>query len=313
MAGTASSQLRSAFVVETTPGTTPTTPAFKTLHTPALFTGEVQRFHQSSQVAGGADIGDAKLTAPAVGKITNAPIVYGLYDSVLESLLQSTFTTNVLLDGKARQCMSFENAAPAGIGGANTMMRYVGVEAINGTIQADARGKVTFSADLLGMASVDATTTAISGATYTDPANNDPFASNADLGAVTFAGYTLDGIASLTVNLTYTGRDGQPVIGGDALAGIARGALTPTITIKAYVDANFMAAYNAARVNNQTAAKLTINLGSVTGKKYKLEFWNCYTDAAPLDFTGNNAFVTITLNAAYSQANSGVLTLTRAL
>lgn len=313
MAGTASSQLRSAFVVETVPGTTPATPAFKTLHTPALFTGEVQRFHQSSLVAGGADIGDAATTKPAVGKISNAPIVAALYDPILESLLQATFSTNVLLDGKARQTMSFENMIPAGIGGAATMMRYVGVEAVAGVIQADARGKVTFSADLIGMASADATTTAITGATYTDPVNNDPFASNGDLGAVTFAGFTLDGIASLTINLTYTGRDIQPVIGGDILAGIARGALTPTITLKCYADSNFMAAYNAARVSNQTAAKLTVNLGSVTGKKYRFEFWNCYTDAAPMDFSGNNAFVTITLNPAYSQANTGVLTLTRAL
>ena len=140
MAGIASNQLRSAFVAETTANTIPTSPAFKTLHSPALFTGEVERFHQNSLVAGGARIGDTLITKPAVGKITG-PLVYSIYDPLMETLFQSAWSADALTDGKARTTNSFENSIAAGIGGTRTYMRYTGVEAVGGQFMVAARGR----------------------------------------------------------------------------------------------------------------------------------------------------------------------------
>lgn len=313
MAGSASNVLRSAFVVETTPGTTVATPGFKTLHVPALFTDAITRFHQPTQNAGGALIGDTLLYREAAGSIKDAPITYGLYDSLWESLFQSTFTANAMSDGKARQALTFENSIAAGLGGTTTYKRYLGVEAIGGSISADARGSVKFSMDLLGMQSLTSFTSAIAGATYADSLNLDPFSSTGDLGAITIAGYTLDDMVSFTLDFKYDARDPQPKLGGDVLSGIARGAFRPTIKMRFYVDANHAAIYDAARTQNQTPAKVTLNLGSVTLKKYKFEFWDCYLDMAAPDYTGSSAFLDIMATPVYNRTNSCVMTLTRAL
>lgn len=312
-AASSTAQLRSAAVVETTPGTTPASPGFKTFHTPAIFDDSVTRYHQPSLVAGGALIGDALLEKPVKGKISNAPMVYGLYDTLFESLFQATFSTNVLLDGKSRQALTFENAIPAGLAGSLTMKRYLGVEAIGTTINASARDGIKCSFDLMGMQSQATSTTALAGATYTDPTNNDAFSSNTDIGTITFAGYTLDDLASLDMSFTYEGREEQPKLGTDALAGITRGTLRVSIAAKFYLQTNFAAMYDAAQTTLQTAAKITVNLGSISGKKYRFEFWNAHVDLAAPDFSGATAFQMVTITGVYSAANTGVITMTRAL
>jgi hypothetical protein len=312
MAGSASNELRSAFVAETTQGTTPSTPAFRNLHSPAIFTQETQRFHQESLTAGGAFLGDAMLTKPSVGRI-EGPLVYALYDQLWASLFQSSYSSDVLKDGKEWSTLTFENSILAGIGGSRTYMRHRGVEVVGGRLEANARREVRFSMDMIGMQSVDATTSAISGATYSDPANDDPFSAHTDLGAVTLSGFTLDAIASLTIDFIYKGRDIQPKIGGDVLNGIARGAFQPQIKLRCYLDANFMALFNAPRATEQTAEKFTVNLGSVTGKKYRMEFWKCYVDMAPTAFDQPNAFHDITITPRYSSTDTCVMTLTRAI
>ncbi len=312
MAGSASNELRSAFVAETTQGTTPSTPAFRTLHYPAIFTQETQRFHQESLTAGGAFLGDALLTKPSVGKI-EGPLVYGLYDSLWASLFQSSFSSDALTDGKQWSTFTFENSIAAGIGGTRTYMRHRGVEPVAARLEANARREVRFSMDLIGMQSVDSVTSAVSGATYTDPVNDDPFSAHTDLGAITLNGFTLDAIASLTIDFTYKGRDIQPKLGGDVLNGLARGAFQPVIKMRCYLDTNFAALFDAARASTQTNQKFTVNFGSVTAKKYRMEFWKCYVDMAPTAFDQPNAFHDITITPVYSTSNGGVMTLTRAI
>lgn len=312
-AGASSNLLRSAFAVETTPGTIIATPGFKNLHVAASFTDEVQRFHQPTLIANGRPIGDAMLNRVVSGKINKAPMVYTLYDPILESLLQSTFSANVMTDGIAQQAFTVENTIPAGLGGASTYLRYRGCEAINGTIEMDAEGIISIDFDVLGMISNDSATTALTGATYTNPGNVDPYASQADFASLALVGYTLDDLVSLKVNLAYTGRDGQPKIGGDGLVGIARGALVATLEAKAYIGTNFAVQRDLARAVTQTNFKITLSLGSITLKKYTFEFFNCFTDMAATDFTAVNGFLNLKFAATYSEAQSCVVKVTRAI
>lgn len=313
MAGIDTKQLRSAFVAEVTANTTPATPAFLTMHTPAINTGESSRAHLSSMTVGGALVGDALLTKKSGLKISKAPLVYGLYDPLIETLFQGAWTTNVLVDAKAVKTVTVENSIPAGDGGTRTYWRDTGVEAVSGSIEMNADSKIELSLDMIGRTSIDATTTAIAGATYTDPSNKDPFSAAVDLGAVTLAGFTLDGITSLSIDFAFEGREPQAQ-GGTTLYGVTRGACRATAKLRCFVDANFMAIYNASRsVTAQTPALFTANFGSVTLKKYKVELLKCYIDIAPLDLSGATAFHDITLTASYSTADSAVMKLTRAI
>ena len=169
MAGIESNRLRSAFVVETVPGTTNATPAFRTLHVPAIFDDSVTRFHQTSLVASGAFLGDALLDRTAKGSIPDAPMVYSVYDQHFESLLRSQWATDAMTNGVLRaQTMTHENSIPAGQGGTMTYLRYKGVETTGAQLKMVKEKEIVIGFDLMGMQSSDSTTTAITGATYSD-------------------------------------------------------------------------------------------------------------------------------------------------
>ena len=311
-AGTASFEVRHAFDGETIAGTTNATPTFKTLHVPVKWDGASTRLHQTSQVSGGAHFGDALLTKDAAGKLEGS-LVYGVYDPILETLFQSSWATDAMTDGKAVKTCTFETSFAAGVGGGTKYLRYRGVEAVKGSLKGKSGGELQFSLDFMGMEVADVLTSAIAGATYTDPTNKDPLVSAADFGALTFAGYTLDDMESFSIDFDYADRTPQRKMGGVNLIGITRGAFRPVINASFYVGANVSALRDAAHANTQTAAKFTINIGSVTLKKYRVEFWNCYVDWAHVNWDQPTGFLDVRIIPAYTAANSGVMTLTRAI
>ena len=312
-AGSSSNTLRSAHVVETTANTTPATPAFKTLHTPALFDDSVTRYSQASLVGRGGPIGDAMLNREAKGSITNAAMTYGVFDQYFESLMQSAWAADTMTDALLTQSFTFENTITAGVAGANSIKRYKGTEVIDGMIKVPAEGAITCDFNLLGRQSFDSDASAIAGATYTAPTNNDPFSATTDFTSIAFAGLTFDDVVDLEISLGYTGKDPQPKITGDTLVGIARGAPNFRLKGKVYVGPNLLALYDLPRQPTNTAFKITVNLGSVTLKKYRLEFWKCYAQFATSDYTAPNAFINFEALATYSTTDNGYLTMTRAL
>lgn len=312
-AGASNILLRSAFVAEVTPGTTPSTPGFATLHQPIMWKDNAEHYAQQSLVANGSFLGDATMRRTPTGSITDADMVYGAYDVLFASLFQGSFSTNVLEAGTGRNSFTAENTIPAGEGGTATMKRYRGCEAISGTIKGSAGGPINFSMDFMGMQGLDSTTTAIAGATYTDPSNRQPFSATTDIGAVTFAGLTLDDLQSIEMNFTYAKREAQEKIGGDVLVGLTRGALQPTIKFRAYVGANVAEVWDEARSQTSTSGLVTVNLGSETGKKYKFEFHVGHVTVAEPDFSGASAFLDFTVRANYSTTEGTVMTLTRAI
>lgn len=311
MTGTASNQLRSAYVAETTSGTTPSTPAFVTSDVAIAMTASPSIIESKTMHAGGARSGVA-VSGIAVSGSMSGSLIYGNYDAWLETLLQGSWSSNVLKDGKANKSMTVENTLPAGSGGTNTMLRFRGVQATGGNITLASGADAQFSFDLTGIGSDDATTTAITGATYTDPTNTTPLASGVDVGAITYAGYTLDCFETSTISFDYESRDGQPKIGSNDLCGITRGAFIPTITARAYVEANFLAIYNAARANHSTFA-VTYPLGSVSGSKYSLVFPRCSFTGGNIDVGGASAMQDIQIMPQYDTTEDCVLKITRAI
>ena len=312
-AGSSSNTLRSAYVSEVTVNTTPATPAFKTQHAPALFDDGVTRFSHNSLVSRGAPTSDAMLNRETKGKIPTTPLIYAVYDPYFESLLQSSWVANAMTDGILTQSVTVENMIAAGVEGTATMKRYTGVEATEATIKVPSEGAITVEFGLLGRQSFDTTTTAITGATYTSPTQDAPFSALSDFTSITFAGLTFDDVSDLEISLGYTGKDPQPKITGDVLVGIARGAPNFRIKGKVYIGPNFAVPYNLARQQTNAAFKVTINMGSTTLEKYRLEFWKGYMQSAMPDYTGANAFLDFEILAAFSATNNGCLTMTRAL
>ncbi|QDP67053.1 MAG: hypothetical protein Unbinned4497contig1000_27 [Prokaryotic dsDNA virus sp.] len=314
MVGIASNQLRSAFVAETTANTTPSTPSFTNSDVPINMTATPNIIEHRS-LAGKGEAVETSIGGIDVAGTMSGTLVYGAYDDMLESLLQGTWATDVLKNAKTTQTFTVENAIAAGDGGTNTMMRYTGVEVSGGSITLTSNADITFAFDLLGMGSADTTTSAITGATYTDQSQRTPLSSGLDVGTIAMAGYTLDAFESATINFTYEGREAQNKLGSDyAKGGITKGALLAEITARVYVDSNFASMYNAARDNNHTLFSTTFPLGSVSGSKYTLVFPKCKFTTSNLDFTGTAAMQDVTIRAMYDEATEDAsVKLTRAV
>ncbi len=311
MSSAASSQLRSAIVAEATISTIPATPGFTTLHAPLRMVGATQTIEGRSLIAKGGRLGRGVNGIDVTGALEDT-LKYGVYDTVMETLLQGAWASDVLKDGKLEKTFANENTLPAGAGGTATMMRFRGIEALSGSLNLASRTAANISFALAGRASDDATTTAITGATYTDPTVIDPLSSGADVGTIVFNGYTLDCMQSLEINFAFENRDLQPKIQSNDLCGITRGDFLPVLTANMYIEANFLAVYNAARARH-TAFSVTVPLGSVTGEKYTLVFPSCHFATASLDMTGAAAMQNVIIHPQYDTDSGAVVTVTRAI
>lgn len=311
MAGTASSSVRSAYVAEATAGTIPASPGFTTMHRPAIMSAPAEVLSGRSLVAKGARMGHAVQAIPVSGTL-DSPLIYGVYDTWLETLLQGAWSANVLKDAQAVKTVAVENTMAAGVGGTSTMLRYRGVEAIGGKLALASNAPANLSLTLAGRGSDVGTTTALSSSTYTNPTEADPLSSGTDVGTITAAGYTLDCFAALDIDFAFEGRDTQPKIASDDLCGIARGSFLPVLTAKIYVEANFLAIYNAARARHSAFA-VAVPLGSVTGEKYTLSFPVCKFGAVDIDQSGANLLQTVQILPQYDTSSSCVLSITRAV
>lgn len=311
MTGSASNQLRSAYVAESTAGTTPSSPSFVTSDVPILINATPNIYESKTLAAGGARAGTGVSGLDVSGTMSGT-FIYGNYDTWLETLFQGAFATNVLKDAKVVKTVTVENAIPAGVGGTNTMMRYRGVQATGGSLTLTSDADVQFSFDVQGIGSDIATTSAIGSSSYANPTNKIPLQSGVDVGTIVYDGYTLNCMESSTLTFTYENRERQTKLASNDLCGITRGALVPSITARIYVEANFLAIYNAARANH-TSFAVTYPLGSVSGSKYTILFPRCNFTGADLDFSGADAMQDVTIMPQYDTSNACVVKITRAV
>ncbi len=312
MTGFATSETRSAIVAETTVGTTPSTPGFSTMHDLVRMSSKPDVFYGQSLTGKGARTGQGYGIDMVEGTY-EGPLYYGAADELLSTLLQADWATNVLKDAKKEQSVTVENTVNAGVGGTATMTRFRGVEAISGSINLQAEREAQISLNLMGRGSDNATTSAITGATYTDPSVVDPLVSGQDVGTIKFAGYALDCMQSLEIAFDFEQRDRQPKLSSKKICGIRRGNFLPKLTANIYIETNFLNIYNAARKRHNSFA-VTVPIGSVTGEKYTVLFPVCHFGSTELDLSAGDAMQKVEIMPHYdSSKEKAVIKITRAV
>lgn len=314
MAGASNLEVRDAFIVETAPGTTPATPAFKKSSFDTIsMTGNPRVSESFPRAAYGQRFAVGR-NGIAVAGAARGKLIYGEYDDFWASLFQDDWTANVLVNGQSQIAMTIEQSIPAGAGSATLhYMRFRGVEVVTGRLNLTAAQDATVEFDLLGSGSDDAAAAIIAGATYADPTETAIIGSGADIGTITMSGFTLDCMESCTIDFGVTSKEEQPRISSNDACGITRGVMRPVITGRFYVEDELLDIYNAAR-NGGADFALTIPIGSVTTKKYELYFPACQFVEAPLE-TGDTgaAFQTFRILPKYNAGIGGTCRLTRAI
>lgn len=312
MAGASASEIRWAFVAESTVGTIPTSPSFTVssfnqinMAAPPNIREQRQNFANRRRSA--ISRSGYNITGTATGQL-----IYGEYDPLFESLLQGTWTSNVLKDTTTGQkAFSFEKRIPAGAGGTQTYFRYRGVEAVGGSITLTADEDAAVEMEFIGIGANASATSALSGATYTDPTNTTALGSGADVGFFTLGSLTVPCMRSATINFGIEDKERQPRVGSDDLCGIRRGAANPTINCELYIEDGVAEIYDAARSGLEF--EVTIPLGVTTGEKYEIYFPKCQFSQADLETSGADVFQNVTILPMYDSATSCIVQITRAI
>ena len=281
MTGSSSIEYRSAYVAEATAGTTPAmTPGFRYLQFSPHLQMNTRHNEQYQMHANGRRTGVTRSGRSISGSSGPVGWVYEEYDAFIASLLQSSWhaTNDVIGDGIDQSTFTFEERIPPGQGaGGPTIMRYRGVEVVGGSLTLESGADAMWNFDFVGMASDEATNTALTGATYTSPTygtDTRVLGSGADVASVNIGGLAVTAM-SLTLNFTYAGREEQPEIGNDDVHGITRGAFRPTISATLYVSTDLGQVYNMSRLNT-SKFPVTIMIGTgATDETYRIFFPAC--------------------------------------
>lgn len=313
MTGASNYERQDAYILESTVGTTPATPAFTKLSFDTLNMTANARISEKYPAYASGQRGGIARNGIAVAGTGTGGLIYGAYDDFLASLFQANWSTDVLVNGYDQIAMTIEQAIPQGAGGTLAYTRFKGVEAVTGQIELTAGEDAKISLDLIGSGSDDATATMITGATYADPSNTDVLGSGSDIGTITMSGLTpLDCMRTLTIDFGVADKEEQLRISSDDACGITRGAMRPTLTGEFYVEDNFIAIYNAARAGTDFA--MVVPIGSATGEKYEINFPSCEFAEAPLNISDSGpAFQTFTILPKYDSGIGGTCEITRAI
>jgi hypothetical protein len=108
------SQTRLAYVAESTYGVTPATPTFQKLRYTAEGLGANIENVTSNEIRADRNVSDLIQVGSSAGGNVDFELSYGSYDDFLESLMFSTFSTNVLKNGVTEKSFTLEKTFETG-------------------------------------------------------------------------------------------------------------------------------------------------------------------------------------------------------
>jgi hypothetical protein len=300
-----SSQTRLAFIAESTYGTTPTSPVF----TIQRYTSEnlkpgIQNV-VSNEIRADRNVSDLVQVGFDAGGEVNFELSYGSFDAWLESLLFSTWSTNVLKNGSTQKSFTLEKTFEAGA--TDQYHRFVGAVANTMQLSVQAGQIVTGNFGFLAKQATSAQAI-ISGATYTAANTNPVINPQAAFGNLAMTGVTSPEILALNMNVTNNLRQ-QPVIGQTASRGIGTGRFEVTGDVTAYfANAELYELYLAG-----TATDLAFRLGGASSLKYLFELGNIKFEEAEVVAGGNDQDVVVKMSyrGLYDASDAATLKITR--
>jgi hypothetical protein len=272
---------RLAFVAESTENTIPASPSWQNLR----FTSESLNYNKqtvsSEEIRADRNVSDMIDVGFGVGGEIGFELSYGTLDSLLESLLFSTWSTNVLKNGITPKSFAFEKTFETGA--TDQFMRFSGCQMASMSLAIAARERITGTLSVLGMGHSKAAA-ALSGATYTDGNTNAIMAASGDVGSLSLSGVSPNPtLMSVNLNIENNLRE-QIAIGNRGPVGIGAGRCVITGSLEAYFED--LTLYNAFYGHDDVG--ISMNLGSVSGSKYTINLPKTKLTAGTINAEGND-------------------------
>jgi hypothetical protein len=218
----------------------------------------------------------------------NFEMSYGSFDDWLESLFQSTWSTNVLANGVTPKFFTFEELYETGA--TDQYRRFAGAAINTMSLELTAGSIVTGSFSVMAFGEPTLAQTAIASSTYTDPNTNPVLTASNDFGNLTITGLTSPKVQSISLNITNNLRP-QPVVGDIDGIGLGSGRFDVTGSITMYFENE--EAYDIFLANTYT--DLAFRIGGASTLKYDVSIPNVKFTSASIEAAGNDTDVPITL------------------
>ncbi|MBX4884041.1 hypothetical protein HJC03_23400 [Rhizobium sp. NLR4b] len=256
------SQTRLSYIMETVPGTIPSTPTWQVArYVTESITLDKQTI-SSDEVRPDRNRTDLTDVGRQINGSANTLLSYGTFDEWLSGLLCGDWATNVLKNGNTMKTAAFEKTFE--LGATDVYARYRGCRFNTLDLQLNAKQNVTANWGILGLGSPAPDTAIITGATYTNPTTTPVINAGLNVGSLLVGGVTASPkmqALSLRINNNITPVD---VIGQydtyDYTYGLfdVSGSMTTVFESKDMFDA----------IVNHTDLALSFTLGVTTLNKY---------------------------------------------
>lgn len=247
-------------VPEVTPGVTPTTPAWETVRHTGTTLALSKETLQSEELRDDRQIADFRHGAQQTGGDISIELSYGSFDTILEALLQGTWTADVLKAGVIRRTFTAERFF-ADLGTANKPYhRFRGVEFNTLALQVSANAMVTGTIGVLGISAVT-DTVIVPGAAYPAPTTTAPL--DSFTGTLSESGVPIAVVTEITLNLD-NGMAPRFVVGSKFSIKPSVGRSNITGQVTAYFEDSVL----LDKFINETTSSLQFTLPDGEGNSY---------------------------------------------
>lgn len=300
------SEVRVAYVAESTFGTTPATPTFKV----ARLTSGGQRTNKqtgtSDERQADRNVRDEFLNGLGASGNYAAELTYGTFDDWLEAVLCGTWTTDVLKNGTVRRSFTVEETLE--LGATDSFSRFIGATLGGMSLSLTAREKATLGFDWMARSETLATAI-IAGATYTAPNTKDVMTASRSVAGLTLSAGAAK-VRSLSLQVQNNLRE-RPEVSSLYSNEFGVGRFDLTGTIEAYFESN--ALYQ--EVLDHGSGSLSFTIGDVADEKYtlllpKIRFGD---GERRIGGTSDDVMVSIPFRALYDATEACSIKITRAV
>ena len=290
-----------AYVVESTFGTTPSTPSFLPIRHTGTTIGLSKDAIESEELREDRQVAHFRHGNKSVAGDVNVELSYGSFDDLLEAVLCGTWATNVLKAGTTRRSYTVERHHQD-IG---KYLRSTGCNFNSMSLSVAPNSMVTGSFSVVGKDFTIAST-AITGATYGTETTTAPF--DSFTGSITEGGSSIAVVTAIELSLD-NGMESMYVVGSDSTLQPSIGKSSVSGSITAYFENSTL----IDKFINETSSSLTFVLTDLAGNSYTFNLPNVKYNSGNPEVGGAGA-VTVSLDfvALYNSSDASQIKITRA-
>lgn len=285
-------------VEESTPGTTPATPTLVEIPIAGMPTLKIAKEFNKSQRIGNRNVTKQRHGARQSSGSIPIELAYGDFDSLFESVMCSTWSTNVLKVGDTLKYFTLEHRFP----GISEYHPYTGCLMNGFSFSASPSGLVTGSFEVIGLGGMTPASSTVA-TTSTATAGNEPF--DGFTGTITEGGSSVD-ISSFELTLSNNG-----VIQHRLMQDIGNHANVGMIDVTGSITAFFESEALLNKYLNETESALTIEFEGVNGGDLQFDISALkYSDESKTE-TNEGLLVQLPFSAQYDVSDASSLVITR--